>query len=94
MNHTKGHNNLTKLNEEMSCICGKAFQICNSYGFGWELYIIEEIYFIFVFLKTNTPDIKHHVGENHSNSTYSYHSPQQPSLSFVFLLPTSFKLKI
>ena len=24
--------------------------------------------FIFVFLKRNTPDIKHHVGEDHSNS--------------------------
>ena len=68
MNLTKGHNNLTKLNEKTSCISGKAFQTCNSYGFGWE-YIIEELYFIFVLLKTNTPDIKHHVGDDHSNST-------------------------
>ena len=48
---SKGHNNLTKLNEKTSCICGKAFQTCNSYGFGWELHITEELYFIFVFLK-------------------------------------------
>ena len=48
MNLTKGHNNLTKLNEKTSCISGKAFQTCNSYGFGWE-YIIEELYFIFLY---------------------------------------------
>ena len=45
----------------------KAFQTRNSYGFGQELYITEELYFIFVFLKRNTPDIKHHVGEDHIN---------------------------
>ena len=70
MNLTKGHNSLTKLNEKISCISGKAFQTSNSYGFGWEFHIIEELYFIFcIFLKTNTPDIKHHVGEDHSNYT-------------------------
>ena len=69
MDLTKGHNNLTKLNEKISCICGKAFsQTCDSYGSGWELHITEELYFIFVFLKRNTPDIKHHVGEDHSDS--------------------------
>ena len=36
MNLTKGHNNLTKLNEKTSCICGKAFQTCDSSGFGKE----------------------------------------------------------
>ena len=69
MNLTKGHNSLTKLNEKISCISGKAFQTCNSYGFGWEFHIIQELFLFFVFLKTNTPDIKHHVGEDHSNST-------------------------
>ena len=48
------------------------FQTCNSYGFGWELHITEELYFIFVFLKRNTPGIKHHVGEDHSNSFPPY----------------------
>ena len=69
MNLAKGHNHLRKLNEKISCICGKTFQTYNSYGFGWEFHIIEELNFIFVFLKTNTPDIKHHVEEDHSNST-------------------------
>ena len=73
---SKGHNNLTKLNEKTSCICGKAVQTCNSYGSGWELHITEELYFIFVFLKRAAPDIKHHVGEDHSNSFQPYHNPQ------------------
>ena len=34
MNLTMGRNNLTKLNEKASCICGKAFQENSSYGFG------------------------------------------------------------
>ena len=34
MNLTMGRNNLTKLNEKTSCICGKAFQENSSYGFG------------------------------------------------------------
>ena len=91
---SKGHNNLTKLNEKTSCICGKAFQTCNSYGFGWELHITEELYFIFVFLKRTAPDIMHHVGEDHSNSFQPYHNPQQPRFKFCFLLSTSFKLKV
>ena len=90
---SKGHNNLTKLNEKTSCICEKAFETCNSYGFGWELHISEEIHFVFVFLKRNTPDMKHHVGEDHSNSFPPYHNPQQPRFEFYFSIPTSFKLK-
>ena len=43
--------------------------------------------FIFVFLRRNTPDIKHHVGEDHSNSFQPYHNPQQPRFEFCFLLP-------
>ena len=92
---TKGHNNLAKLNEKTSCICGKVFQTCNSFGSGSEFYITEELYFIFfVFFKRNTPDIKHHIGEDHSNSFQPYHNPQQPRFGFCFLLPTSFKLKV
>ena len=92
---TKGHNNLTKLNEKTSCICGKAFQTCNSYGSRWELHITEELYFIFAFfLEKTTQDIKHHVGEDHRNSFQPYHNPQQPRFEFCFLLPTSFKLKV
>ena len=34
MNLTMGRNNLTKLNEKASCICGKAFQENSSNGFG------------------------------------------------------------
>ena len=67
MNLTKGHNNLTKLNEIVSCICGR-FAMKSTYGFGQEFHIIEELYSIFVFSKLNTPDIKHHIGEEHSNS--------------------------
>ena len=47
----------------------KSFQTCNSYDSGWEFHITEGLYFIFVFLKRNTPDIKHHIGEDHNNST-------------------------
>ena len=43
------------------------FQTCNSYGFGWKFHIIEKLHLFFVFLKKNTPDIKHHVGKDHSN---------------------------
>ena len=45
---TMGRNNLTKLNEKTSCICGKAFQTWNSYGSGWEMHIIEELLFLFL----------------------------------------------
>ena len=65
----------------------KAFQTCNSYGSGWKFHIAKELYFIFVFLKRNTPDIKHHVGEDHSNSFLPYHNPQQPRFEICFLLP-------
>ena len=48
----------------------------------------------FIFSKRNTPDIKHHVGADHSNSFLPYHNPQQPRFEFCFTLPTSFKLKV
>ena len=92
MNLTKGHNNLTKLNEKTSCICGKPFQTRNSYGSGWEFHITEELCFIFfVFFKINTPDIKHHVGEDHSNSFQPYHNPQQPRFEFCFFATHKFQ---
>ena len=94
MNLTKGHNNLTKLNEKTSCICGKSFQTCNSYGSGWKLHITEELYLFLYFFERNTPVIKHHVGEVHSSSFPPYHNQQQPRFGFCFLLPTSFKLKV
>ena len=67
MNRTKGHNNLTKLNEKTSCICGKAFQENSSYGFA---YVESKRSFAsFFFQKLNTLDIKHHIREDHTNST-------------------------
>jgi hypothetical protein len=56
---TKGHNNLTKLNEITNCICGR-FSFYTNIWLWVDFHIIEELYFIFVFLKNNTPDIKHH----------------------------------
>jgi hypothetical protein len=50
--------------------------------------------FYFCVFEGNTPDIKHHVGEDHSNSFQPYHNPQQLRFGFSFLLPTSFKLKV
>ena len=48
---SKGHNNLTKLNEKISCICGKASQTCNSYGSGWEFHITKELDLFLYFCK-------------------------------------------
>ena len=73
---SKGHNNLTKLNEIASCICG-GFQRKQHMALDRNFHIIEELYYIFVFSKLNTPDIKRHVGEDHSNSIQPYHSSQQ-----------------
>ena len=52
------------------------------------------LFYFFVFLKRNTPDIKHHIGEDHRNFFQPYHNPQQPRLGFCFSLSTSFKLKV
>ena len=67
MNLTKGHNNLTKLNEIASYICGR---FCNENNIWlWiGIHIIEELYYVFVFSKLNTPDVKYHIREDHSNS--------------------------
>ena len=68
MNLTKGHNYLTKLNEITSCICGRFCIEKQHMALDRNFYIIEELYYIFVFSKLNTPDIKHHIREDHSNS--------------------------
>ena len=95
MNLTNDHNNLTKLSEKISCTYGKIFQTCNSYGIGWEFHIIEELYFIFIiFGKINTSDIKHHVGEDYSNYTQPYHSPQQLGVGSAFCYPQVSSLRI
>ena len=69
MNLTKGHNNLTKLNEIASCICGRFCNENQHMALDRNFHIIEELYYIFVYSKLNTPDIKHHIREDHSNST-------------------------
>ena len=50
MNLTKGHNNLTKLNEIASCICG-GFQRKQHMALDRNFHIIEEHYYIFIFSK-------------------------------------------
>ena len=94
MNLTKGHNNLTKFNEKTSCICGKVFQTCNSYGSGWEFHITEELYFFLYLLKEIfqtssitqekiTATLFHHIITHNnldSNSAFCY--PQISSLRF------------
>ena len=69
MNLTMGHNNLTKLNEIASCICGRFCNENQHMALDKNFHIIEELYYIFVFSKFKTPDIKHHKREDHSNST-------------------------
>ena len=55
MNLAKGHNNLTKLNEKTSCICGEAFQTCSSCGSGWEFsYHWGNFILFLLFSKINT----------------------------------------
>ena len=69
MNLTKGHNNLTKLNEIASYICGR---ICKEYNIWlWiGIFILSRNFVIFLcFQKLNTPDVKYHMREDHSNST-------------------------
>jgi len=69
MNLTKGHNNLTKFNEIASCICGRFCNENNIWLFDRNFHIIEELYYIFVFSKLNTSDVKYRIREDHSNST-------------------------
>ena len=69
MNLTKGQNNLTKLNEIASCICGRFCNEKQHMDLDWNFHIIEELYYIFVFSKLNTLYIKHHIREDRRNST-------------------------
>ena len=66
MNFTKGHNNLTKLNEIASCICGRFYNENNIWL--WIGIFISSRNFI-VFSKLNTLDVKYHIREDHINST-------------------------
>ena len=66
MNLTKDHNNLTKLNEIASCICGR---FCNEKQHMAldRNFISSRNFIIFLcFQKLNTPDVKYHIGEDHS----------------------------
>ena len=63
MNLTKGRNNLTKLN--VVGFCNEKQHMALDRNF----HIIEELYYIFVFSELNTPDVKYHIREDHSNST-------------------------
>jgi hypothetical protein len=47
----------------------------------------------FIIFEKNTPEIKHHLAQAHSNSIIPYHTSQPPSQRSCFLLPTSFKLR-
>ena len=55
MNLNKGHNNLAKLNEIASCICGRFCNEKQHMALDRNFHIIEELYYIFVFSKLNTP---------------------------------------
>ena len=68
MNLTKGHNNLKKLNEIASCICG-GFPRNQHMALDTNFILSRNFYYIFVFSKLNIPEIKQHIGEDQSNST-------------------------
>ena len=68
MNLTKGHNNLIKLNEIASCICGRFCNENNIWLWIGISYHRGTFIIIFVFSKLNTPDVKYHIREDHSNS--------------------------
>ena len=69
MNLTKGHNNLTKLNEIASCIYGRFCNENNIWLWIGISYHRGTLFCFYIFLKTNTLDIEHHVGEDYRNST-------------------------
>ena len=51
MNLTKGHNNLTKLNEKTSCICESLFELVTHLALDGNFISPRNFYFIFIFLK-------------------------------------------
>ena len=69
MTLTNGHTNLTKLNETASCICGR---FCNENQHTTLdrnfISLMNFILFLY-FQRLNTPDVKYHIREDHSNST-------------------------
>ena len=66
MNLTKDHNNLTKLNEITSCICERFCDEKQHMTLDRN-FISSRNYIIFLcFQKLNTPDVKYHIGEDHS----------------------------
>ena len=70
MNLTKGHNNLTKLNEIASCICGRFFCNEEQHMALDRDFISSRNFIIFLcFQNLNTSDVKYHKREDHSNST-------------------------
>ena len=71
MNLTMGHNNLAKLNEKASCICGKAFQENSSYGFGRTL--ANQRGALQVFFQINFPKYLNIKSEDHVNKPYRTH---------------------
>ena len=68
MDLTKAHNNLTKLNEIASCICGRFCNEKQHMALDRNFHIIKELHYIYVFSKLNTPDVTYHRREDHSNS--------------------------
>ena len=71
MNLTMGRNNLTKLNEKVSCICGKAFQENSSYGFGRTS--ANQRGALQVFFKINLPKYLNIRSEDHVIKPYRTH---------------------
>ena len=70
MNPTKGHNNLTKLNEIASCICERSCNEKQHMALDRNFISLRNlIIFLCFFKKLNTPDVKYHIREDHSNST-------------------------
>jgi hypothetical protein len=65
---TKGHNDLTKLNEITSCICGRFLKLDHHMALGRNFHIIKGLYlFLLYFQKLNTLDIKLLLGGDHSS---------------------------
>ena len=71
MNLTMGHNNLTKLNEKASCICGKAFQKTRQMALVGLRQIKEEL--CKFFFQINLPKYLNIKSEDHVIKPYRTH---------------------
>ena len=69
MNLTKGHNNLIKLNEIASCICGRFCNEKQHMALDRNFISLMNFILFLYFQRLNTPDVKYHIREDHSNST-------------------------